>query len=281
MIVLTPAKLNLMLHITGRRADGYHLLQTVFQFINLFDEIELVANFSGQINCRNSQLDITSDQDLVFRAANLLKPYGRIDNGVDICVKKTIPIGGGLGGGSSDAAACLLVLNIIWELGLDIEHLAAIGLQLGADVPVFIKGQACWAEGVGERIEPVILDEPVYFVLNPHINVSTSEIFNAKELTRNCDPITIRAFLEGSGQNVFEPVVFERYPEIKAARDWLVQFADVRLTGTGGCLFARFNSKAEAESIKKRIPDRWQAFVVSAMNSNPVHQQIGSIGEQN
>ncbi|MFT5505007.1 MAG: 4-diphosphocytidyl-2-C-methyl-D-erythritol kinase [Gammaproteobacteria bacterium] len=281
MIVLTPAKLNLMLHITGRRADGYHRLQTVFQFIDLFDEIELVANFSGQINCRNNHLDLEPDKDLVFRAATLLKSYGQVDNGVDISVKKSIPIGGGLGGGSSDAAACLLALNYLWELALDIEQLAVIGLQLGADVPVFIKGQACWAEGVGERIEPVILDESVYFVLNPRINVSTVEIFNAKELTRNCDPITIRAFLGGLGQNVFEPVVFARYPEIKAARDWLAQYADVRLTGTGGCLFARFDSKAEAESIKNRIPDQWQAFIVLAMNSNPVHQQIGSKGEQN
>jgi len=275
LVLQAPAKLNLMLHITGRRDDGYHLLETVFQFIGLYDRIELEDRPDGAIERLPGETPVAPDADIALAAARLLRARSDSARGVAIRIDKRIPVGGGLGGGSSDAAACLLGLNRLWKLGLSLEQLAAIGLELGADVPVFVQGRAAWATGVGEQLQAVDLDEPVYLVIDPKIAVSTAEIFAARELTRSCDPLTIRAFLRGAGTNVCEPVVRERYPEVGQAVDWLGQYAPARMSGTGACVFAAFDSAARAEEVKSRVPEKWAAQVAPGMNRNPVHRQLG------
>ena len=276
----SPAKLNLMLHITGRRADGYHLLQTVFQFIDLNDRMVFEATGSPDINRLHSQTPVAESEDIVMRAAHLLQDRFGVKRGVRISIDKNIPIGGGLGGGSSNAATCLLALNRLWELNLSLDELSKIGLELGADVPVFVRGYAAWADGVGEHLTPIDLPVPYYLVIYPNINVSTAEIFNAKELTRNCDAITIRAFLAGAGINVCESVARKRYPVIGEALDWLNQFAEARMTGTGACIYVPFDSLEAAEGVKSRVPLRWQSFIAKGINRNPVHEKCG-ISENN
>ena len=264
-----PAKLNLMLHITGRRPDGFHELQTVFQFIGLEDRIQLRLREDGQIRRIGGDPDIPEPDDLVVRAARRLQPYSSHPLGVDIRLDKRIPTGGGLGGGSSDAASVLMGLDRLWQLGLGRERLMPIGLELGADVPVFLFGRSAWAEGVGERLQPLTLPEPWFVVIHPGIFVSTGVIFSAGDLTRDCTPITIRAFLEGRGRNVCEPVVASRHPEIAEALEWLGRFAPSRMTGTGACIFAAFEREDEARAIAERTPERWKAFVARGVNVNP------------
>ena len=273
--VESPAKLNLMLHVTGRREDGYHLLQTVFQFIDLCDRLEFELDSAPRITRHALATPVAEADDLLVRAAALLRERFGVRRGVHITVDKRIPIGGGLGGGSSNAATCLLALNRLWELDLSVDELAAIGLELGADVPVFVHGRAAWATGVGERLQPIELPRPFYLVIDPKVAVSTARIFAAQELTRNCDPLTIRAFLRGAGGNVCEAVVRKRYPQVAAALDWLGQHGEARMSGTGGCVFAAFDSLEHAERVKSRVPDEWAAFVARAMNHNPVHRQLG------
>ena len=270
-----PAKLNRMLHITGRRADGYHLLQTVFQFIDLCDWLELEVRTDAAIHREAGNSPVAAADDLLTRAATLLQQRYAVERGVTIRIDKRIPIGGGLGGGSSDAASCLLGLNRLWGLDLPLADLAAIGLELGADVPVFVHGCAAWAGGVGEVLEPVELDEPVYLVVDPGVSVSTAQIFGAEELTRNCDPITIRAFLRGAGSNVCEPVVRRLYPPVAEALDWLGQYGTPRMSGTGGCVFVELDSLQRAETVKSRVPEAWAGYVATAMNRSPVHRQLG------
>ncbi|MCP3689346.1 MAG: 4-(cytidine 5'-diphospho)-2-C-methyl-D-erythritol kinase [Gammaproteobacteria bacterium] len=267
----SPAKLNLMLHITGRRDDGYHLLQTVFQFIDLNDRMSFETTETKHIRRIASQTTVDEAGDIILRAAHLLQSRYRVEQGVQISIEKHIPIGGGLGGGSSNAATCLLALNALWELNLSLEKLAEIGLELGADVPVFVLGKAAWASGIGEQLTPVQLAKPNYLVIQPQIAVSTAEIFNAEQLTRVCDAITIRAFLDGAGANVCEPVVRAHYPEVGEALDWLSQFGDARLTGTGACIYAPFDSLHEAEGVKSRVPAQWRGYVARGLNQNPVH----------
>ncbi len=270
-----PAKLNLMLHITGRRADGYHLLETVFQFIDLCDRLEFSIADAGRIERRGGAAGVAADADLAVRAARLLQARYRPDAGAIISIDKRIPMGGGLGGGSSDAATSLVALNQLWNLDLDLETLAAIGLELGADVPVFVRGHAAWATGVGDLLQPVDLPTPYYLVIDPGTPVSTASIFAAEELTRNCDPLTIRAFLRGAGTNVCEPVVRRLYSEVADALDWLEQTADARMSGTGGCVFAAFDGLEAAEEVKSRVPGRWSAYVVRGLNQSPLHRQLG------
>ena len=271
----SPAKLNLMLRIIGRRDDGYHLLETVFQFIDLCDRLEFELDASGRVTRHAPASPVAEDDDLLIRAAQRLRAHCGERRGVRISVDKRIPIGGGLGGGSSDAASCLLALNRLWGLGLALDELAAIGLELGADVPVFVHGRAAWASGVGERLQPLDLPCPVYLVIDPQTPVSTARIFAAEELTRNCDPLTIRAFLRGAGGNVCEAVVRNRYPQVAAALDWLGRHGEARMSGTGGCVFAAFDSLERAERVKSQVPGEWAAFVARAMNRNPVHGQLG------
>jgi 4-diphosphocytidyl-2-C-methyl-D-erythritol kinase len=279
LILPAPAKLNLMLQITGRREDGYHLLETVFQFIDLADRIEFSTNDTGRILRLPGNSPVAAADDILIIAATLLQARYKVAQGVNIGIDKHIPVGGGLGGGSSDAATCLLALNRLWGLGLSLDQLAGIGLELGADVPVFVRGRAAWATGIGEELRDIELAEPIYLVIDPKVTISTAQIFAAQELTRNSDPLTIRAFLRGSGCNVCEPVVRNLYPQVGEAIDWLSQYATARMSGTGACVFAAIDSHAQAEVVKSQVPRQWSAYVTRAMNYNPVHQQLGLLDD--
>ena len=267
-----PAKLNLFLHITGRRADGYHELQTVFQFLDIADQIRLRTNDSGAVRLLTPLPGVPSEQDLTVRAARLLQQEAGVTQGVDIEIDKRLPLGGGLGGGSSDAATLLVALNRLWKVGFSSERLAGIGLQLGADVPIFVRGQAAWAEGIGERLTPVEPEEPWYLVLTPPVAVSTAEIFAAPELTRNTPPIRIPDFLSGAGGNDCEPVVRARYPVVGQFLDWLNQFSRARLTGTGACVFAAFPDRAGAARVMAKLPQGWAGFIARGCNRSPLTQ---------
>jgi 4-diphosphocytidyl-2-C-methyl-D-erythritol kinase len=269
-----PAKLNLFLHITGQRDDGYHLLQSVFQFLDYGDEISLDIRDDGVIQRINELPGVTPEQDLVVRAARLLQQQSSCKLGVAINVDKRLPMGGGLGGGSSDAATVLVALNHLWNTNLPLEQLDKIGLQLGADVPVFVHGHAAWAEGVGEILEPVELPEPWFLVVIPPVEVSTAEIFSDPQLTRDCRAIKIRDFLAGDGGNVCQPVAARHYPEIAQALTWLGQFAEAKMTGTGSCIFAAFDTEAQAEAAYRQLPNGWRGFVAKGSNRSALHKRL-------
>ncbi|MEZ5534387.1 MAG: 4-(cytidine 5'-diphospho)-2-C-methyl-D-erythritol kinase [Thiolinea sp.] len=272
-----PAKINHFLHITGRRADGYHLLQTLFQFLNYCDEITLTLREDGVISRSQGGEGIPEQDDLVVKAAKLLQTETACRLGADIKVLKRLPMGGGLGGGSSDAATTLLGLNLLWGLGLSEQSLAATGLRLGADVPVFIYGRAAWAEGVGEQLEFVGLDEKCYLVVHPGVHVSTAKIFASEGLTRDLRPITIATFLAGQTQNVFESVVRKAYPEVDNAFRWLSGFAVVKMTGSGACLFAEFDSEGQARQVLNKLPEQWSGFVALSDSISPLHKKLDNI----
>ncbi len=269
-----PAKLNLFLHITGRRQDGYHLLQTVFQFIDLVDDIEFQLTTDGALRRLSAMPGVAEEDDLVIRAARLLQEHSGSTHGVDIKVNKRIPEGGGLGGGSSDAATTLVALNELWQTGLEPSQLAEIGLSLGADVPVFVHGRAAWAEGVGEQLSPVEPAEVYYLVIHPGCSVPTAAIFNAPDLTRNTPPITIRDFFDRGGINDCEAVVRKQYPEVNTAIDWLSQFAPTRLTGTGACVFAGFEYESSAQAAREQLPASWRGFLVRGVNCSPLQARL-------
>lgn len=266
-----PAKLNLFLHITGRRDDGYHELQTVFQFLDHADRLYFGQREDGAIRRIGGPAGVAAADDLCVRAAGLLQAHAGIAQGIDIYNEKVLPAGGGLGGGSSDAATTLWALNRLWNLGLDTGELAGLGLQLGADVPVFLHGRASWAEGIGEILTPVSLPEPWFLVLDPRVSVSTAAVFSDTELTRDTPRMTIRAFLSGDGQNDCEAVVRRRYPEVAVALDWLNAHSPARMTGTGSCVFAAFDTETKARDIAARVPSRWNAFVARGLNRSPLH----------
>ena len=269
-----PAKLNLFLHIIGRRPDGYHLLQTVFQFIDLIDEIDFTILDDDIVRRSSAMAGVAEEDDLVVRAARKLKEHTGCKKGVEINVAKVIPAGGGLGGGSSDAATTLVALNELWETGLGQDELASIGLSLGADVPIFVHGYASWAEGVGENLAPIEPDESVYLLICPNCSVTTATVFNAPDLTRNTPAITIRDFLERGGKNDCEPVVRKHYREVAEALDWLDQFAPARLTGTGACLFAAFPDEQATIAVKDKLPASWQGYVVKGLNRSPLLKRL-------
>jgi 4-diphosphocytidyl-2-C-methyl-D-erythritol kinase len=271
-----PAKLNLMLHIVGRRADGYHELQTVFQLIDLCDRIEIAVREDGAINRPKGPAGVPESEDLVVRAATALKAASGTGLGADILIKKSIPLGGGLGGGSSDAATTLVALNQMWKTGLSAAEIAAIGVKLGADVPIFTAGRSAWAEGIGEKLFPVSLGaDSWYLVIYPGVCVPTAAVFQAPELTRNSPPTTMRGFLETGGRNDCEAVVRARFPAVAEALDWLGGHAPARLTGTGSCVFAKFARAADAERIAARVPDTWRAFVVRGQDTSPLLEELG------
>ena len=274
-----PAKLNLMLRVTGRRPDGYHELQTVFQFLDLADRLDFRLREDGAIRRETPLPGVAEAADLCLRAARLLQQEAGVRQGVEIRLHKRLPMGGGLGGGSSDAASVLVALNRLWGCGLDEAALAALGLRLGADVPVFVRGRAAWAEGVGERLEPVELEQPWYLVLLPPCHVSTAEVFAAPELTRNSAPITIRAFVAGDRRNDCLPVVRSRYPEISQAIDWLGQFGEARLTGTGACVFAAFTERAQAEAVLADRPPGLDGWVAQGLNRSPLLERLAREAE--
>ena len=269
-----PAKLNLCLHIVGRRNDGYHLLQSAMQIIDLCDELQFYRRPPGVIERIGGPEEIPADTDLIVRAARLLATRYEVHAGVAIAIRKRIPIQGGLGGGSSDAATVLVALNRLWDLDIHVDELASLGLQLGADVPVFVRGHSAWAEGVGERLTPSDFPERVYLVLKPAAGVSTAAVFQDPELTRNSPITTIRDFLAGGGRNDCAPVVRKRSGEIAEALDWLGEFGEARLTGTGACVFVALDSEATAQRAAARVPARWTGYVVRGVNRSPLLDRL-------
>jgi 4-diphosphocytidyl-2-C-methyl-D-erythritol kinase len=271
-----PAKLNLFLHVTGRRDDGYHELQTVFQFIELHDVITLTNRSDQQIRRVTAWPEVAEEDDLMVKAAHSLASYAGISAGVDIAIEKNIPMGGGLGGGSSDAATVLCGLNYLWNLNLTNTELADIGVKLGADVPIFIHGHAAWAEGTGDILTSIDPPEDHYLLILPPVHVSTAEIFSHPALTRDSSPIKITDFLEGQGHNDLEAVVRQEYPAIDEAMNWLQQFASVRMTGTGAGVFITTDSAREAQIIAQQAPSDWQCFVTKGLNTSPLHDQLSN-----
>jgi 4-diphosphocytidyl-2-C-methyl-D-erythritol kinase len=269
-----PAKLNLFLHVTGRRPDGYHELQTVFQLIDLCDTIAISVREDGRIERPDGPPGVDPESDLTVRAARALQQATASKLGATLRVRKRIPMGGGLGGGSSDAASVLLGLNEVWGCGLGVDELARLGLPLGADVPVFVRGSSAWGQGVGEDLQPLELPDAWYVVIHPGVAVGTRDVFQSPELTRNSPVITIRAFFQAGGRNDCEPVVRARFPEVAEALDWLGRFAPARLTGTGSCIFAPCATAIDAERLAARVPDRWTSYVARGLNVSPVHELL-------
>lgn len=269
-----PGKLNLMLRIVGRRPDGYHLLQTVFQFIDACDYLCFTLRQDGIVRRARPLPGVPEAEDLTVRAARLLQEYAGIRWGVDILLDKRLPMGGGLGGGSSDAATVLCALNRLWGLHLPLQRLMELGLRLGADVPVFVFGRSAWGEGVGERLEPVELPEPWYVIVVPACQVSTAAVFQSPDLTRNSPPITIRDFLAGNCQNDCLKVVRAAYPAVRSALQALGRFGEPRLTGTGGCVFLRFGDEAAARDGAEQLGTEWNVLVAKGCNESPLHATL-------
>lgn len=269
-----PAKLNLFLHVIGRRKDGYHLLQTVFRFIDYSDQLTFTVRKDGIIRQADPVPGLAEAEDLCIRAAKLLREKcGRESLGVEISLKKNIPLGGGLGGGSSDAATTLIVLNRLWEINWEREQLMQLGLELGADVPVFIHGRNALAEGVGEKLMSVDLPPAWYVVLTPPVHISTPAVFASKELTRNTIPIKMSAFSRVQGHNDLEPVAIRMQPVIAEWLEWLKQLygtTRVAMSGSGSCVFAEFSSRAVAQEVFRQIPDGMCGFVVSGLAKHPL-----------
>jgi 4-diphosphocytidyl-2-C-methyl-D-erythritol kinase len=268
-----PAKLNLFLHVTGRRSDGYHLLQTAFRFIDRCDAIRIAVRRDGQVRRLNEVAGISEETDLCVRAARLLQARTGCALGADLEVEKRLPIGAGLGGGSSDAATTLLALNRLWQLGLARARLQQLALELGADVPVFVFGRNAFAEGVGERLRALDLRPAWYLVLQPQVMVSTAEIFSAPELTRNSEVITIAAFLRGQGRNDLEAVVCNRHPEVARHLAWLRRHGIAAMTGSGACVFSAFETESDARRVLGKLPADMQGFVAQGLERHPLYSE--------
>lgn len=279
-----PAKLNLMLRILGRRADGYHELQTIFQLLDFGDTLTFEATTDGHIHLQCPGVDVPPQQNLIYRAAQLLRQHcGNREQGARITVDKILPAGGGIGGGSSDAATALLGLNHLWQCRLDLDKLAELGAQLGADVPVFVRGHSAFAEGVGERLTPVSIAPQWYLVLTPACHVSTAALFSDPRLTRDSAAITLAAlrdrrlnthWLNQYAGNDFQSLVESLYPEVHAARSWLAHYGQAYLTGSGACVFAGFASEEAAQKVFAERPDGWQGFIAKGVDDSPTHRQL-------
>ncbi|WP_444929967.1 4-(cytidine 5'-diphospho)-2-C-methyl-D-erythritol kinase [Microbulbifer sp. SSSA002] len=290
-----PAKLNLILRILGRRPDGYHELQTLFQLLDYGDSLEFSERSDGIISVDAGTLDVAEKDNLVFRAAQLLRqhaePARQHSLGAHIRLIKKLPHGGGIGGGSSDAATALLGLNHLWQCQLSIAALAELGRQLGADVPVFVRGHTAWAEGVGEKLTPVATEQRHYLVVSTGCEVSTAKIFCNSGLTRDSVAITLAALreeqanemqldsekLEQLSGNDCQQLVEKLYPEIRDAREWLEQFAPAQLTGTGGCIFAAFPTAEAALAAQAKLPKAWQGFTATGVLVSPTHRALAKI----
>ena len=273
-----PAKLNLFLHVVGRRPDGYHLLQTLFRFIDLHDTLHFSLREDGVVRRINVVEGVEEDQDLCVRAARLLQSETGCELGAEIGVEKRIPMGGGLGGGSSDAATTLIALNRLWSLGLSRSRLMRLGLRLGADVPVFIFGENAFAEGVGEELQAYPLEEAWYVVLFPPVHVPTAEIFARPELTRDTVSITMRALPKWQSEqqlhNDLQPVVCAIYPEVGRHISWLNNFGKAMMTGSGACVFAEFASRSQAEVVVQQLPDGMRGVVAQGLARHPLHDWV-------
>lgn len=280
LLLPAPAKLNLMLHILGRRADGYHELQTLFQFLDHGDELGFALRQDGQIRLHTEVAGVAHDSNLIVRAARQLQAQSACALGADIWLDKRLPMGGGIGGGSSDAATTLLGLNHLWQLDWDEDRLASLGLSLGADVPVFVRGRAAFAEGIGEKLTPLQLDEPWFLVAIPQVLVSTAEVFSDPELTRDTPPIKVRSLLEGGGHNDCQPVVQKRYPEVHNALILLNKFVPTRLTGTGACVFGSFPNKDDADKVARQLPVTLPSFVAQGRNVSMLHRKLETLARK-
>ena len=269
-----PAKLNLMLRIVGQREDGYHLLQTVFQYVDLCDWLVFHPVVNDEVRLLKTIPGVEETDDLTVRAAKLLKAETGCDLGVHIEVEKNLPMGGGLGGGSSDAATTLVALNELWGLQLPTEKLLAMGLTLGADVPIFIFGHSAWGEGVGERLTKITIPEQWLVILHPDCHVNTKEIFSAKDLTRNSKSIKMPDFIGGVHGNDCLLTVSKRYPIINAALQDLSEFSEARLTGTGSCVFAQFGSFEAAEQAYQKLKPKWVSYLVKGVNESPLYAKL-------
>lgn len=266
-----PAKLNLFLHVVGRRPDGYHLLQTLFQFLDYGDSLTFTPHADAQVSVNCSEVDLNGPSNLVNRAVELIRnQYPDHWQGLRIDIDKRLPAGGGLGGGSSDAATALLALRHFWQLPLSVSELADIGLQLGADVPVFIHGQAAFAEGIGEQLQSVQPPSPWYLVIHPGVHVSTAAIFQHPDLPRATPSIQPQHWTWENTQNDCTQLVRHLHPEVAKALDWLVEYAPSRLTGTGACIFGRFDSQTAATDTLAQLPAPWTGFVARGLNESPV-----------
>ena len=278
LVLPSPAKLNLFLHILGRRPDGYHELQTLFQFLNYGDTLTLTARTDGRIVLEQSLPGVPDEENLIVRAARqLAATAGHTTPGVSIAVDKQLPMGGGLGGGSSNAATTLVGLNRLWGLNRSLDELAELGLSLGADVPVFVRGHAAWGEGVGERLTDANPPEDWFLVIKPPCDISTKEIFSEQGLTRDTPGIKIAPAFEGDAsryRNDCEDVVRKLYPEVNQSLEWLSQFGPARLTGTGACIFGRFPTESAARIIWESKPSGVTGFVAKGVNSSPLHQKL-------
>lgn len=269
-----PAKLNLFLHIVGRRQDGYHLLQSVFRFLDYADSLSFRVRDDGVIKRDYTLAGVPAEHDLCVQAAKLLQRMADTRLGVEITLEKKLPLGGGLGGGSSDAATTLMALNRLWKLGFTREKLQHLGLQLGADVPVFVFGQNAFVEGVGEVLQPISLPPAWYVVLVPKVNVSTTEIFADPELTRNTNRIKITAFSTARGHNDLEPVVCRKYPQVAQHLAWLKQFGAARMTGSGACVFAEYATEKEAHEVLAQLPGQMSGFVARGLDRHPLSDHV-------
>lgn len=277
LTLLSPAKLNLFLHITGRRADGYHNLQTLFQLLDYGDTLSFTTRTDSKISLTPELPGVGFEQNLIIKAARALEAYKPANCGVDIQLEKHLPMGGGIGGGSSNAATTLVALNHLWGCGLSKRQLHNIGLQLGADVPVFINAQTAWAEGVGEELQPIEMQPKWFLVIQPDCHVSTAEIFSHKDLTRDTSAIKVAAFLEQGGQNDCEALVRRLYPQVDNALIWLQKFDhNARMTGTGACVFASFASAEIALKVQAQLPKHLPGFVAQGVNQSPLYKFLPS-----
>lgn len=267
-----PAKLNLFLHVTGRRPDGYHLLQTVFRLIDHGDTIHIAVDASGEVRHENPLPGVPAESDLMVRAARLLQQHTGCKLGCRLRIEKRLPMGGGLGGGSSDAATVLLALNRLWQLGLRRTELQTLGLSLGADVPVFIFGRDAFAEGVGESLQALDLPPSWYVVLIPPVAIATAEIFSDPCLTRDTKPIIMAAFPSDGVRNDLEAVAKKRYPVVAEYLDWLGQFGKAAMTGSGSCVFAAFDTQVEAKRVLSLLPATMQGFIAPSILQHPLFQ---------
>ncbi|CAM7519885.1 MULTISPECIES: 4-(cytidine 5'-diphospho)-2-C-methyl-D-erythritol kinase [Citrobacter] len=276
----SPAKLNLFLYITGQRADGYHTLQTLFQFLNYGDEIGINLRHDGEIHLLTPVEGVAHEDNLIVRAARLLMKTASASDrlpagsGADISIEKRLPMGGGLGGGSSNAATVLVALNHLWQCGLSVDELAAIGLTLGADVPVFVRGHAAFAEGVGEILTPVEPEEKWYLVAHPGVSIPTPVIFNDPDLPRNTPKRSIKTLLKCEFGNDCEVIARKRFREVDAALSWLLEYAPSRLTGTGACVFAEFDTESRARQVLEQAPEWLKGFVAKGVNLSPLHRAL-------
>lgn len=277
LTLLSPAKLNLFLHITGRRADGYHNLQTLFQLLDYGDTLSFTTRKDGKITLAPDLAGVPFEQNLIIKAVRALDAHKPSGAGVDIHLDKRLPMGGGIGGGSSNAATTLVALNHLWGCGLNKNQLHNIGLTLGADVPVFINAETAWAEGVGEALQPIEMQPKWFLVIQPDCHVSTAEIFSHKDLTRDTSAIKVAAFLEQGGQNDCEALVRKLYPQVDNALIWLQKFDhNARMTGTGACVFASFASAEIAHRVQAQLPKHLSSFVAQGVNQSPLYKLLPS-----